>query len=195
MKNAIKILLGLTLAVIGSQVQALTVSGDLTACSTDPACYSVTTDPPNQPTVSEIEALVEVTGLVELYKIDFDTLTEEKSFANSYTTTFNVIDPEDGVSNAGGEIVYDMGNPSISCPDCFLLVKDGNATPTYFVFDLGLWNGTTDTIFMEDFWLGGGGISNVVIYGNISNVPEPGMVGLLSIGLLGMVATRRRMKL
>jgi len=27
-----------------------------------------------------------------------------------------------------------------------------------------------------------------------TSVPEPGMVGLLAIGLLGMVATRRRMK-
>ena len=197
MKNTIKILLGLALAVIGSQAQALTVSGDCNnTTNTDSfgnTCYWADPNDPSQPTVSEIEALVGATDLLELYKIDFDTLTEERPFADSYTTTFNVVDSDDGVSNAGGEIAYDFGNPSISCPDCFLLVKDGDQTPAWFVFDLGDWSGTT-SIFMEDFWLGKGGISNVVIYGNISNVPEPGMVSLLAIGLIGMVVTRRRMK-
>lgn len=42
---------------------------------------------------------------------------------------------------------------------------------------------------------GGGGLSNLKLWGRSQGtVPEPGMVGLLAIGLLSMVIVRRRMK-
>lgn len=70
--------------------------------------------------------------------------------------------------------------------------------------ELGLWffddasnvtDGTIDiaTIFgtgkiTDDGW------SHVSIYSSASNVPEPSMVGLLAIGLIGLAVARRRMR-
>ena len=113
-------------------------------------------------------------------------------FASSYDTTFTA-ESSSEPDPAGGYITY-TGGDSISCPECFLLVKDGNQDPIWYIFDIGSWNGT-DSISIEGFWPDKGAISHVTIFGNSSNVAEPGMAALLSIGLLGMVVARRRMKL
>jgi hypothetical protein len=85
-----------------------------------------------------------------------------------------------------------ISGPSITCPECYLAIKDGNQTPSYYFFDLASWNGTDD-IELQGFWPNQGAISHVSIWGKPStSVPEPGIVLLLGIGLLGLLFTARR---
>jgi hypothetical protein len=181
MKNTIKILLGLTLAATGFQAQALLITGPtIEECNADPACYlGPSGSPADQPTTADIEAAVGVSGLFELYKQEVGG-AETGSYAGSYETTFSNsdTDPEDALINY-------IGGSSIICPECFLLVKDGASDPNWYVFDIGSWNGT-DSIILQDFWVGRGAISNVVIFGDGRNIPEPGVLALLAIGLLGL---------
>ena len=185
MKNSIKILIGLALVAFTSQAQALIITPATTGWS------GIT---PVNPDAADVSTIVGVADLVSLYKAEVPkdlggSVVEEGSFASSYETTFGPIDndPEDAlISYVGGDI--------ISCPECFLLVKDGDQNPRWYIFDIGSWNGLVD-IDIQDFWPDQGAISHVEIFGKSANVPEPGMVALLSIGLLGMVVARRRMKL
>ena len=131
---------------------------------------------------------------------------EEGTFASSYETTLSntATDPEDAY------IDYISGT-SIACPECYLAVKDGNNSPGFYFFDLGdisttaftgVWNGTED-LDLQDFWPGNGAISHVSIWGKEvdgggppSAIPEPGMMALFGIGLMGMGLShiRRRRK-
>ena len=192
MKNSIKILMGLALLAIGSQAQALLITAPtLTECADSSTCWLG--DSPVNPDATDVSGIVGVSGLVELYKaevpeFEFGDVVEEGSFASSYETTFGPItnDPNDAL------ISYVSG-ATISCPECFLLVKDGNNSPRWYIFDIGTWNGM-DPIELQDFWLNTGAISHISIFGNAANVPEPGMIGLLAIGLIGVVVARRKMK-
>jgi hypothetical protein len=108
-----------------------------------------------------------------------DPVTEEGPFADDYTTTFldTVLDP------SGASIVYD-GPDSIDCPECYLLVKDGNQEPAQYLFDLNAWNGT-DTLELSGFWPDQGAISNVAIWSGPSHdTPVPGPVALIGLGAL-----------
>lgn len=107
-------------------------------------------------------------------------------FAASYNTTFS--GTQSDPSNA---LIDYISGASITCPDCYLAIKDGNHAPTYYFYDLASWNGTDD-IVLRDFWPKKGAISHVSIWGAPStNVPEPGIVLLLGIGLLGLLFTTR----
>jgi len=122
-----------------------------------------------------IKSYIEATYGVLLYK-DNAGGNEEGSYAGSYETTYDdPADPEEAT------ISYVSG-PSISCPDCYLLVKDGNHTPWWYLFDINSWDGVMD-IELTGFWPNGGAISHIGIYG--TDVPEPGPLALLAIGLLG----------
>ncbi len=147
---------------------------------------------------SEVEAILGSNGytlplnLVELYKSNVSggsgIGSDEKGFAGSYRTTFSntASDPEDAL------IEYVSG-PSIECPDCFLLVKDGNSGPSQYIFDISDWDGLVD-IEMTGFWPNNGAISHVSIFGNERGVevPLPGTALLFGLGMLLLGASVRR---
>ncbi len=123
--------------------------------------------------------------LIELYKADQvndNPPDESGSFMDDYTTEFDPAnDPEDAW------ITHD-GPDSISCGSCFALIKDGNATPAWYLFDISDWDGTEDLHF-ENFWTGQGAISHVSI---LAPIPVPAAVWLFGSGLLGLVGIARR---
>ena len=124
-------------------------------------------------------------SLTLLYKDNVGGV-EEGAFADSYNTIYNG-------DLSGGIISYVAGTGTITCPDCYLVVKDG-VEPHWYIYNLGSWNGV-EAIGLSGFWTtdAGGAISHVAIYGaTATNVPEPSISALLGLGLLGMIGVSRR---
>ena len=182
MKNVMKLIIAAGFGLFSLQAQAIVLTP---ADCVSPTCW--TTNDNSNLTVAEVSAIVGVAGLTEYYKQDVGG-GESGAFASSYDTSFGV-DPND----PDWALIEYVAGDAVSCPDCFLLIKDGNQSPAQYIFKIGTWNGT-DNLSMTDFWPTQGAISHVSIYGKETSVPEPAMVGLLAIGLLGMVAARRKLK-
>ena len=122
--------------------------------------------------------------------------------AANYTTTFTY---ESAGDASGATITWD-GGLHISCPSCYLVVKDGNHDANnpppwpQYVYSLGNWNGT-DTITLSGFWPGPGSISNITIWNNAepggggggSLLPEADTYAMLlaGLGLVGFAARRK----
>lgn len=192
-QNLIKLLMGFAFLMLGTQAQALLLT---------PSDADLWGD---ETSASEIVSIIEgLYGVTELYKsnvrdkndLDYGTDSsgiDEKAFAGSYDTVFtnSLTDPSDAW------LTYNAGTSSIACPDCYLLVKDGDHNPAWYLFDLttdtGTWNGTDD-IHLEGFWPDGGAISHIAIFGREQSVPEPGILALLGLGLVGMIVSRRKAK-
>jgi hypothetical protein len=148
----------------------------------------------NQTGQGDIDAAIAATigGAVELYKQNVGG-GESGALAGSYTTTFlnSPLDPKDAT------IVYNSGN--IVGSPAWSLVKDGNQTPAWYLFDLTAlgWNGT-ETLNYLDFWPNQGAISHISLYGTSKprdfSVADGGStLAFLGLGLALIAIVRRRM--
>jgi len=140
-----------------------------------------------QTSQAAIETFIRDTyGVGVLYKYDFpgeDPAKESGSFAASYETTYG--DPN--LQDEDFTITYQAGAPVIGDP-VYLLVKDGNAVPAWYFYDVSAWNGI-DLLKGQGFWPNQGGISHVSLYG----VPDGGVTAfMLGLGVLGVGYMARR---
>jgi hypothetical protein len=174
------ILLAAVLVVPTTQAEAISIT---------PATTAVTTG--NETSQAAIDLIIAafIAGSDELYKMEVEGLVEIGDLAGSYDTEFfnSPDDPEDAT------IEY-VGGPIVS-PTAFLLVKDGNSTPAWYLFNLTSlgWDGM-ETLTLTDFWVGRGAISHVTLYGGTTTVPEPATLSMVALGLFGVGAVRRRLR-
>ena len=128
MKNSIKILMGLALVAIGSQAQALVITPTTIGVDDCTATTCWTTDVNSTLTAAEVATLVGYTGtLEEYYKADAAGAPDEGAFQDSYDTSFF-----DSLTDPSAALIEYITSTSIACPDCYLLVKDGNKNPAQF---------------------------------------------------------------
>lgn len=176
------------MTILSMAILILGVASSASALSITPASlegYSGIVHPPGEPEV--YAAITPYVGTINsLYKGE-PNAADSGTFAASY---------ESSLGEHGGTITYISG-PAIHGNPIWLLVKDGNHDPVWYLFNLsnivgaGAWNGT-ETITLSGFWAtGGGSISHIEIIGTSTQVPEPLTLILLGLGLTGMAVVRR----
>lgn len=142
---------------------------------------------------AEIMAIVAglLPGYTELYKKNAGG-SEEGSLAGSYSSSL--------IPDSNSATIFYDGGPYVSpSPVPYVIVKDGNADPNWYLIKLTGWDGISqiDLInFFLDFDGDGpyknGSISHVSLLGYTNQVPEPATLILLGLGLLGIAGIRRR---
>ena len=186
MRSSFWKVVGAAVVVLGTsfQAHALTIDPAITPVCGAPTCLAAVGAETAQPDIDAAIAAILGTS-VEVYKQNVGG-AETGVLAGSYTTTFSntATDPSDAL------IDYISG-PAVTGTK-FLLVKDGNQTPAWYLYRLD-WNGTDD-IVLDNFWPGNGAISHVALYAapGTTTVPDGGSMSmLLGLGLMGLAGVRR----
>jgi hypothetical protein len=134
----------------------------------------------DQNTINPIIASI-VGNSVEQYKVEPG---ESGPLAGSY----------DGSFTANGGLI-DQTGPGVISPDAYLLVKDGNHEPAWYLFNMTAlgWDGTDDIILLG-FWSGTqGSISHLTLYsGSGTTVPDGGSMLVLLGGAVAVLGFLRR---
>ena len=98
-----------------------------------------------------------------------------------------IIDDIDGSENPNQTVDLTGGQ--------YLLVKDGNSFPAWYLFDLADlgWTGPGEEINLIGFWGDKGAISHVSSFGTFTSSPDGGTtLSLLGLGMLGLGYLKRR---
>ena len=171
-----------------SQAQALSISP-----TTTPVWYSNTTPALDAAAVASIVG--SPVSLALVYKQDVGSATDTGTAAGLYSTSFTYT-----TGASGATISWDGPSMAISCPTCYVVVKDGNNTPAQYLFTLNSWNGTDNLVF-SDFWPANGAISHIAIFNNageggggtVAAIPEASTYGMMlaGLGLVGFAARRK----
>lgn len=176
------------LALGSTSVYATTIT--LTPGDCDDFGGAIACDSGDQTGTSQILATIEAShpGLVELYKSDQSGTgsVDSGGYADDYDTVFSntATDPADAsITWTGPGVIF--------CGDCYVLIKDGNQDPSWYLFELASWDGQM-TIDLTGFWPNQGAISHVSIMGRPAVIPVPAAVWLFGSGLLGLVGVARR---
>jgi hypothetical protein len=183
-KLLLAVILLMALSSIGNAT--LIISAD----STDPNWLEPVTSG-NQNSQNEINGKIApyIHTDIELYKNTAEGNIDEGAFAGSYNTTYSY-DSDSKTNNA--IISWVPGTSFIT--GGYLLAKDGNSEPNWYLYDLnGLWNGK-ETIELEDFFYKHS-FSHVTIYGDPTHsdpVPEPATMLLFGTGIVGLVGVIRK---
>ena len=117
----------------------------------------------------------------ELYRLT-PPASDDKTLKDSYEGSTSALPGDD---TSAFEINYTSG-PSID--PTYMLIKDGNHTPSWYLFDISAWDGISE-LSGSGFWENtNGGISHISIYGTVAAaVPEPATIAVWSI--LAVAAT------
>jgi hypothetical protein len=149
---------------------------------------------------SEIGTLHNLGSLSLLYKTEVGG-QDSGPFAGSYNTTYT-----NTANDPSGAIISYTGLPALvpSANPLYLYVKDGNASPAYYVINVSAWNGMEDLV-LQNFWPQQGAISNLQLLGGITageipprDIDVPGVadggstVLLLGTGLMVLALLRRK---
>lgn len=187
-KMMIRILLTLAFTVAAVQAHALTIIPQAADNLT------VWTGDVNNTSVIALEIAdimgIDIGDLDPLYKAEASaTVVEEGDFLGSYETVFgpDPLDPGDAtIEYVSGDIINSLTT--------YLLIKDGNHSPAWYLYDISGWDGT-EIVEIEGFWPAFGAISHVAIYGvDAAPVPEPATMLLFGTGLAGLAGSRLRKK-
>jgi hypothetical protein len=173
-------------AVNVNAVPIITIGSDTPFLSLGDNYWTMYYFPPVNPSPEDISAVVNGGGpLLLIYKQDVGVSGDTGPYASSYETAFQP--PTDP---GGATITWIEGTPYIEVDGvpAYLVVKDGKAEPTVYIFDLAAlgWDGQ-ETLTLSNFWPANGAISNVAIYDPPTAVPEPATMFLLGSSLIGLV--------
>jgi hypothetical protein len=156
------------------------------------------------PNAAYISGITGTAGLIELYKSDVNNGSPVESgnatFVSAFQTTFS-----NSSSDPQNALIDFVGPNGISATPAYLLIKDGNHSPYWYVYNLTAfgWDGVSD-IDIQGFWPGSGAISHVSLYGNttVTKIPPPNTPGvpdggstvaLLGLGLAALAFIRRKL--
>lgn len=149
----------------------------------------------NQTSQAQIDPVIAgiIGNSTEQYKQNVGDANDTGPYATSYVTTFT-----NTPSDPSNALIDYVGGPILG-PTAYLLVKDGNQTPAWYLFNLTAlgWNGTAD-LELSGFWPNQGAISHVALYqgagGDIPGVPDGSTtVALLGLALGALAVARRKL--
>jgi hypothetical protein len=130
----------------------------------------------------------------EVYKQNVGEANDTGSLAGSYATSFS------NTPNDPSDALIDYGSGPFILPTAYLLVKDGNQSPAWYLFDLtalGLNKNAGEDIIVDNFWPQNGAISHVALYNgpaDIPGVPDGGStVAFLGLALTALAFVRRKL--